>query len=97
MRKYVVLSDILLAVRDNGHLGYIKIMKPKNIPGVNQLSLAVTIFKKRYVNKKEGDEILIFGKEELNITKLEDKLTIHTGDVVNIYAGGRSFYGKLVD
>ena len=97
MKKYVVISDVLLAVRENGHLGYIKIMEPKSIPGVKTLSIASTLFKKSYVNKNEGDEILIFGKEELNITKFEEKLTRHTGDVVNLFVGGVSFYGKLVD
>lgn len=95
MSKVVELSELLESVRKNGQLGYIKIIKPKNQPSVNQLDLATTLFKKKYANKVAGDEILNFDNKELNITELENILKRYIGNEVDIYAGGVLFKGKL--
>ncbi len=96
MRTEVKISEIIKLVKENGHLGYIKIIKPKNQPNVNQLDLATTLFKKKYANKVVGDEILNFDNKELNITELEKILKRYVGNEINIYAGGVLFNGNLI-
>lgn len=97
MKKTIKLQDVLLAVRENGHLGYIKIIKPKKQPDVSDISISISLFKKKYVDKQKGDEILNFDNKELNITELESILTRYIGDEVSIFAGNMSFTGVLVD
>lgn len=96
MENTVKLSEVLNSVRKNGHLGFIKIIKPKNQPKVKQLDLATTLFKKKYANKVVGDEILTFDNKELNITELENILKRYIGNEVSLFVGNVSFNGKLV-
>lgn len=96
MKNTVKLSEVLNSVRKNGHLGYIKIIKPKNQPKVNQLDLATTLFKKKYANKVKGDEILMFDNKELNITELENILKRYIGNEVNLFVGNVSYKGLLI-
>jgi len=96
MENTVKLSEVLNSVRKNGHLGYIKIIKPKNQPKVKQIDLAVTLFKKKYANKVKGDEILMFDNKELNITELETILKRYIGNEVKLFVGNLSYNGLLV-
>jgi len=96
MKNQVILSEVLSAIRENGHLGFLKIIKPKNQPQVDELGIAVTLFKKNYIDREKNDEILIFRNKQLNISSLENKLTIHLGDEVNLFVGNKYFIGKLL-
>ena len=96
MKTEVKISEIIKLVKENGHLSYIKIIKPKNYPNVKLLNLATTLFKKKYVNKVQGDEITNFDNKELNITELENILKRYVGNEINIYAGGVLFNGNLI-
>lgn len=95
MKNTVELSDVLSLVRENGHLGYIKIIKPKNMPDVKELGIATTLFKKSYIERQGGDEILNFGKKQLNITEIENILKRHVGNEVRMFIGNTSFNGIL--
>jgi len=96
MENTVKLSEVLNSVRKNGHLGYIKILKPKNQPKVKQIDLSITLFKKKYVNKVVGDEILTFDNKELNITELENILKRYIGNEVSLFIGNVSYKGLLI-
>ena len=96
MENSVKLSEVLRSVRKTGHLGYIKIIKPKNQPKVKQIDLTITLFKKKIANKVKGDEILIFDEKELNITELENILKRYIGNEVNLFVGTISYKGILI-
>jgi hypothetical protein len=95
--RTILLQDVLAKVRENGHLGWIKIVDASkvvsNASGNYQIN--PTIFKQKNVNKEVGDEILIFDNKQLNITKLEKDLNKYLGLEVNLFVGGNDFNGYL--
>ena len=48
-----------------------------------------------FVQKEQNDEIVMFGKKQLNVTKLQKDLSRFEGLEVNFFVGGKSFTGKL--
>ena len=95
----IELMDIISKVKETGVLGWIKINDASKIVSNSNgtYSINTTIYMQNFVQKEEGDEIVMFGKKQLNITKLEKDLRKYIGLEVNIYVGGVSFCGKLIN
>ena len=95
--KTIELQNVISLVRENGHLGWIKINNASkvisNASGIYQIN--PTIYKQKYVNHEKEDEVLIFDNKKLNISKLEKDLKKYIGLSVNFYVGGKSFCGIL--
>jgi len=94
--KKVKLTDIISKVRENGHIGWIKVVDASKIVSNTSgyYQIANTIFKQKFVNKSDGDEILTFGNKQINITELENELSRFNGLEINIFAGA-GFNGIL--
>lgn len=97
MNNSVKLSEVVNSVKETGHLGWFKINDASkvvaNAKGTYQIN--TTIFMQNFVQKDANDEILMFGKKELNVTKLEKDLLRFIGLEVSFYVGGKNFNGRL--
>ena len=90
MKNTVKLSEVLELAKSTGHLGWFKIAIPKGT-----LQISTTIFMQNFVQKDLNDEIVMFGKKQLNITKMQNHLSKYIGRQVNFFVGDKSFNGKL--
>ena len=97
MENSVKLSEVVALVKENGHLGWIKINDAKKVVAnaSGTLQLNTTMFIQNFVQKEVCDEIVMFGKKQLNVTKLEKELSRFIGLDVNLFVGGKSFNGIL--
>ena len=97
MNNSVKLSEVVELAKTTGHLGWFKINDASkvvaNAKGIYQVN--TTIFMQNFVQKEKDDEIVMFGKKQLNITKMQKDLSRFIGLDVNFFVGGKSFVGKL--
>lgn len=95
----VELMDVLSTAKKTGVLGWLKIKDASKIVSNSSgtYSINPTIYIQNYVQKEDGDEIVMFGKKQLNITKLEKDLKKYIGMDVNFFIGGISFSGILLN
>ena len=97
MNNSVKLSEVVELAKSTGVLGWFKINDASkvvaNAKGTYQIN--TTIFMQNFVQKEQNDEIVVFGKKQLNVTKLQKDLARFQGLEVNFFVGGKSFTGKL--
>ena len=97
MNNLVKLSEVVELAKTTGVLGWFKINDASkiiaNAKGTYQIN--TTIFMQNFVQKEQNDEIVMFGKKQLNVTKLQKELSRFEGLEVNFFVGGKSFTGKL--
>jgi len=95
----VELMDVLSEAKKTGVIGWLKIKDSSKIVSNSSgtYSINPTIYIQNYVQKEVGDEILMFGKKQLNITKLEEDLKKYIGMDVSFFVGGISFNGVLLN
>lgn len=97
MKNSVKLSEVVELAKTTGHLGWLKINDASKVisNATGTYQLATTIFMQNFVQSELNDEIVMFGKKQLNITKLENELKRFIGLEVNFYVGGKNFKGIL--
>lgn len=97
MNNSVKLSEVVELAKSTGVLGWFKINDASkvvaNAKGTYQIN--TTIFMQNFVQKEQNDEIVVFGKKQLNVTKLQKDLARFQGLEVNFFVGGKLFTGKL--
>jgi hypothetical protein len=97
MKNLVKLSEVVELAKTTGHIGWFKINDASKVitNASRTLQINTTIFMQNFVQKEKDDEIVMFGKKQLNVTKLENNLSRFIGLDVNFFVGGESFVGKL--
>ena len=97
MKTTVKLSEVVNLAKTTGHLGWFKINDASKVVSNSKGTLQInpTIFIQNFVQKEKDDEIVMFGKKQLNVTKLEKELSRFIGLEVNFFIGGKSLIGKL--
>ena len=97
MKTLVKLSEVVELAKTTGQLGWFKINNASNVIANSSgtLQINTTIFMQNFVQKEKEDEIVMFGKKQLNITKMQKDLSRFIGLYVNFFVGGKSFIGKL--
>jgi hypothetical protein len=99
MESNVKLSEVVNLAKTTGVLGWFKINDASkvvaNAKGTYQIN--TSIFMKNFVQKEFGDEIIFFGKKQLNVSKLEKSLLRFVGLNVSFFVGGKLFAGKLTN
>ena len=97
MENLVKLSEVVELAKTTGRIGWFKVNDASKViaNASGTLCLNPTIFIQNFVQKEKDDEIVMFGKKQLNVTKLENNLSRFIGLDVNFFVGGESFVGKL--
>ena len=97
MKTLVKLTEVVELAKTTGHLGWFKINNANKViaNASGTLQINTTIFMQNFVQKEKDDEIVMFGKKQLNITKMQKDLSRFIGLDVNFFVGGKSFVGKL--
>lgn len=97
MENPVKLSEIVILAKETGNLGWFKISDASKVVAnaKGSYEIATTMYMQNFVQKVVGDEIVVFGKKQLNVTKLQKDLSRHIGLEVNFYVGGKTFTGIL--
>ena len=93
----VKLTEVVELAKTTGKLGWLKINNASNViaNASGNLQINTTIFMQNFVQKEQNDEIVMFGKKQLNVTKMQKDLARFIGLDVNFFVGGKSFVGKL--
>ena len=97
MKTLVKLTEVVELAKTTGNLGWFKINDASKVVANAKGTLQInpTIFIQNFVQKEKGDEIVMFGKKQLNVTKMQKDLSRFIGLDVNFFVGGKSFVGKL--
>ena len=97
MKTLVNLTEVVELAKTTGNLGWFKIINANKViaNASGTLQINPTIFIQNFVQKEKGDEIVMFGKKQLNVTKMQKDLSRFIGLDVNFFVGGKSFVGKL--
>ena len=97
MENTVKLSEVVCLAKETGVIGWLKIKEASKVisNASGNYSLNPTIYMQNFVQKELGDEIVMFGKKQFNVTKLEKELTRFIGLEVSFYVGGINFNGIL--
>ena len=97
MSNSVKLSEVVELAKNTGHLGWLKIKDASKIVSnaKGTLQINTSIYMQNFVQKEQDDEIVMFGKKQMNVTKLKKDLSLYQGLEVNFFVGGKSFTGKL--
>ena len=77
----VKLTEVVELAKTTGHLGWFKINNANKViaNASGNLQINPTIFIQNFVQKEKGNEIVMYGKKQLKVTKMQKELSRFNG------------------